>query len=178
MMGNSFPLDNRDQLRRPDDFRQACFDARRIRQGILEKMSVTAEIIDEKEYAGLLSQTLPHVIHTEEENERCVAALEALLDKGNKTTDEVRLAELLTLLIEDFEERSYSLPPASPVEVIRHLMDVNDLRQMDLLDVFGTASVVSEVLSGKRDLAKTHIEKLSARFHVSPEVFFPARHGR
>ena len=140
-------------------------------------MSVTAAVIDEKEYADLLSRTLPHVIHTEEENERCVAALEALLDKRKKTPEEARLAELLTLLIEDFEERSYSLPPASPVEVIRHLMDTNELRQMDLLDIFGTASVVSEVLSGKRDLAKTHIEKLSARFHVSPEVFFPAQHG-
>ncbi|HWE49828.1 MAG TPA: hypothetical protein VG273_08570 [Bryobacteraceae bacterium] len=140
-------------------------------------MSVIAEIVNEKEYAGLLSQTLPHVIHTEEENERCIATLEALLDKRKKTTEELRLAELLTLLIEDFEERSYSLPPASPVEVVRHLMEAHDLRQMDLLDVFGTASVVSEVLSGKRDLAKTHIEKLSARFHVSPEVFFPRVSG-
>jgi HTH-type transcriptional regulator/antitoxin HigA len=38
--------------------------------------------------------------------------------------------------------------------------------------VFGTRSIVSEVLSGKRDLNKDHIERLSARFHVSPEVFF------
>ena len=36
-------------------------------------MSIVSEIIDEKEYAGLLSKTLPHVIHTENENERCIA---------------------------------------------------------------------------------------------------------
>ena len=44
--------------------------------------------------------------------------------------------------------------------------------QVDLLDVFGTPSVVSEVLQGKRELSKTHIARLSARFHLSPALFF------
>jgi HTH-type transcriptional regulator/antitoxin HigA len=57
------------------------------------------------------------------------------------------------------------------MDVLRHLMDANGLRQVDLLDVFGTASVISEVLKGKRELSKTHIAKLSGRFHVSPAVF-------
>jgi HTH-type transcriptional regulator/antitoxin HigA len=56
--------------------------------------------------------------------------------------------------------------------MIRHLMEANDLRQKDLVDIFGTASIVSDVLNGKRDLAKEHIRRLSARFHVSPAVFF------
>ena len=56
--------------------------------------------------------------------------------------------------------------------IVRHLMDTKGLRQVDLLDVFGTASVVSEVLSGKRELSKAHIAKLSDRFHVSPALFF------
>jgi HTH-type transcriptional regulator/antitoxin HigA len=130
------------------------------------------EIIDKKEYAGLLSKTLPHVIHTEDENERCTAELESLLTKSNKTPEELRLAELLTLLIEDFEDKHYTLPPASPLDILRHLMDANHLRQVDLKDVFGSPSVASEVLSGKRDLSKTHINRLSKRFHVSPALFF------
>ena len=44
--------------------------------------------------------------------------------------------------------------------------------QVDLLDVFGAASVVSEVLSDKRELSKAHIAKLSERFHLSPALFF------
>lgn len=48
----------------------------------------------------------------------------------------------------------------------------HNLLQKDLVDVFRTRRIVSEVLSGKRDLNKDHIERLSARFHVSPEVFF------
>lgn len=135
-------------------------------------MSRVTEIENKHEYAKLLADTLPHVIHTEEENERYTAALERLLAKRNRTPEESRIVELLTLLIEDFEEKSYTLPPAAPRDVVRHLMESNGLRQVDLLDVFGAESIVSEVLSGKRELAKSHIEKLSMRFNVSPELFF------
>ena len=125
------------------------------------------------EYAALLAKSLPAVIHSESENERCIAMLEALDRKGEKlTTAERRLAELLTVLIEDFEEEAYALKPASPVEVVRELMESNGLKQKDLLDVFGTPSIASEVLREKRRLTVEHIRKLSRRFQVSPEVFF------
>lgn len=51
-------------------------------------------------------------------------------------------------------------------------MEANDLRQKDLASIFGSESVVSEVLHGKRGLNKSHIEKLSKRFGVSPAAFF------
>lgn len=138
-------------------------------------MSVVTEIQNQAEYAELLSKVLPHVIHTEQENERCTASLEGLLRKSNRTPEEHRLIELLTLLIEDFEEKHYSLKAAAPLDVLRHLMDSNNLRQVDLIDAFGTASIASEVLNGKRAFAKSHIEKLSQRFNVSPELFFERR---
>ncbi len=75
-------------------------------------------------------------------------------------------------LIEAYEEEHHSIPDASPVDVLRILMDANNLRQKDLVSVFGPESIVSEVLHKKRDLNKTHIQKLSNRFHVSPAVFF------
>ena len=100
------------------------------------------------------------------------AVLENLLRQKKRTAEEKRLAELLTLLIEEFEEKEYALPAGDPIDMLRHLMDSNNLRQVDLLDVFGTASVVSEVLKGKRELSKAHITRLSARFHLSPAVFF------
>ena len=85
---------------------------------------------------------------------------------------ERRMAELLTLLIEDFEEKHYALKAAGPLAVLNELMQANNLKQKDLLDVFGTPSIVSEVLHGKRKLTTEHIRRLSRRFHVSPEVFF------
>jgi hypothetical protein len=67
------------------------------------------------EYAALLSSTLPAVIRSEAENQRYLVLLEELDSKGNKmTAAERRMAELLTLLIEDFEEnttRSRRLAP-------------------------------------------------------------------
>jgi HTH-type transcriptional regulator/antitoxin HigA len=135
-------------------------------------MSPATEIINPEEYAHLLGDALPHVIHTEAENGRCTAVLENLLRKRDGTAEDKRLAELLTLLIEEFEEKEYALPATGPIDMVRHLMDSNNLRQVDLLDVFGTASVVSEVLKGKRELSKAHITKLSQRFHLSPALFF------
>jgi HTH-type transcriptional regulator/antitoxin HigA len=136
----------------------------------METMS-TATI--QPEYAALLARTVPAVIHSEKENERCIAMLEALdLKTERLTAAERRLAELLTVLIEDFEEEAYTLKPARPVEVLRELMESNGLRQKDLLDIFSTPSIASEVLREKRGLTVEHIRKLSRRFHVSPEVFF------
>src|ERR1035441_7484055 len=136
-------------------------------------MRAASEITNREEYAHLLGDALPHVIHTAAENGRCTAVLEGLLRKKERPVEEKRLAELLTLLIEEYEQQRYALPrPAGPVDVLRHLMDSNGLRQADLLDVFGAASVVSEVLSDKRAASQAHIAKLSQRFHLSPALFF------
>lgn len=124
-------------------------------------------------YAELLARTLPGVIHSEEENERCIAILEDLDHRGKKlSAAEAKLAELLTLLIEDFEERHYQLKPTTPANVLRELMESSNLKQRDLVDVFGAESTVSAVLSGKRDMTRNHIKRLSERFHISPEAFF------
>jgi HTH-type transcriptional regulator/antitoxin HigA len=123
-------------------------------------------------YAELLSSAMPAVIQNDAENERCVRMLEELDSKGNRATAaERRMAQLLTLLIEDFEERHYALRPATPIQALTELMEANELRQKDLIDIFGTPSIVSEILNGKRNLTTTHVRKLSQRFHVSPELF-------
>jgi HTH-type transcriptional regulator/antitoxin HigA len=123
-------------------------------------------------YAALLSSTLPAIIRSEAENQHYLALLEELDSKGNRmTAAERRMAELLTLLIEDFEEKHYAFKAAGPVDILNELMLANNLRQKDLLDIFGTPSIVSEVLHGKRQLTTEHIRRLSRRFQVSPEVF-------
>jgi HTH-type transcriptional regulator/antitoxin HigA len=139
---------------------------------IEERINMSAAgVIDHKAYRKLLASKEPHVIHSEAESQEFIAVLEALHSHGDLTPEEEALAELLTLLIENFEER-YELEPATPVEVIKHLMDVHNLKQSDLDDVFGQKSVTSEVLSGRRELSKTHIARLSKRFNVSTELFF------
>lgn len=126
-----------------------------------------------KEYGRLLAKTLPSVIHSEKQHDVCLKTLEELLENEHSlSAAERELVSLLTLLIEDYEEKRYPIPKAAPLQVIELLMDQHQLKQKDLIDIFGTPSIVSEVLSGKRELNKEHIRRLSHRFHLSPEVFF------
>lgn len=127
--------------------------------------------VNEKEYRSLVGRSLPHVIRTEKENDYYIDLLYSLDKKDHPTAAERELADLLTLLIEAFENQHYSLKRATPLENLVELMDANGLKQKDLLDVFGTRSIVSEILSGKRRLTVDHIQKLSKRFNVSPELF-------
>jgi len=123
-------------------------------------------------YAALLSETRPEVVRDDKQNQVYIRRLEELTSKKSVTRAEEKLIELLAVLIEDFEAKHYPVPDASPVNVIRHLMEAHGLRQKDLVDIFSTESIASEVLNGKRELTREHIKRLSARFGVSPAVFF------
>jgi HTH-type transcriptional regulator/antitoxin HigA len=124
------------------------------------------------DYAELLRQTQPAVIHAEEQNRQYLGTLEHLAAKPDPTAAEAKLIELLTLLIEQYEAQAYPLPHTSPTDIIRHLMEAHHLRQKDLVGIFETESIVSAVLNGKRELTRDHIKRLSERFSVSPAVFF------
>src|SRR6202022_309815 len=124
-----------------------------------------------EKYALEVSSPMP--IASERQHEQYLSVLDKLASKNNPTAEEEKYAQVLITLIEAYEEEHDSIPDASPVEVLRALIDANNLRQKDLAPIFGSESIVSEVLHKKRDLNKTHIEKLSRRFNVSPAVFFP-----
>jgi HTH-type transcriptional regulator/antitoxin HigA len=120
----------------------------------------------------VLEVNAPMPITSDRQHAEYLSVLDKLASKENPTKDEEKYAEVLMALIEAYEEEHHSIPDASPVEVLRTLMEANNLRQKDLAPIFGSESIVSEVLHKKRDLNKTHIEKLSKRFRVSPAVFF------
>ena len=124
--------------------------------------------------AKMIERGAPHLIRSEEQLAAYTKALYRLTSEPRPTAAQVEAIELLTLLIERYEEEHYSVPKASPADVLRFLLDRHGLKQRDLAAELGGESVVSEVLSGKRRLNAAHIEELSKRFHVSPAVFFPA----
>jgi HTH-type transcriptional regulator/antitoxin HigA len=125
--------------------------------------------VSEKYALGVRS---PTPITSERQHREYLSVLDKLASKDNPTDEEEKYAEVLMALIEAYEEEHHSIPDASPVDVLRTLMDANDLRQKDLAPIFGSESIVSEVLHRKRGLNKAHIEKLSKRFNISPAVFF------
>lgn len=124
--------------------------------------------------AKMIERGAPHLIRSEEQLAAYTKALFQLTAEPRPTRAQVEAIELLTVLIERYEETNYALPKASPADVLRFLLSQHGLRQRDLADDLGGESVVSEVLSGKRRLNAAHIEQLSKRFHVSPAVFFPS----
>jgi HTH-type transcriptional regulator / antitoxin HigA len=123
--------------------------------------------------ARMIERGAPHVIHSEEQLAAYTKALYQLTAEPRPTVAQVKAIELLTLLIERYEQEHYTVPKGSSADVLRFLIERHGLRQRDLARELGGESVVSEMLSGKRKLNAVHIEQLSKRFHVSPAVFFP-----
>ncbi|MGB6430319.1 MAG: hypothetical protein WBF06_07015 [Candidatus Acidiferrales bacterium] len=114
----------------------------------------------------------PTPIKSEHQHDQFLSVLDKLAGKERPTPEEVKYAEVLITLIEAYEEERYAIPEAPPIEILRALMSANDLRQKDLVPIFGSESIVSEILHKKRDLNKSHISKLSKRFQISPAAFF------
>src|SRR5260370_19494358 len=159
------PAHHGDQLSHGKDFPPACLDPRRVQQGRIERMS---SLTASPEYIELLKKFPPKVIHTEKENEACTELLYELDGRSKKLTPaEKELAELLTLLIEDFEDRHYQLPRPKPLQILQFLMDHHGLLQKDLPDLFGTPIIVSEGLSGTRALNSDRVKRFSRPFHAS-----------
>lgn len=134
-------------------------------------MSTTTTDLNEKTYAQLLGRTLPHVIRTDEECERLTGELMRLDERERLSPEEKELAELLTVLIDEYEERRYPIRKASPQQTLRHLMEARNLSQKDLWKVFGSKGITSEVFHGKRGISKAQAKKLAEFFHVNVELF-------
>lgn len=127
---------------------------------------------DPRKYGALLSDALPAVIETEKQNEQYLAIVEQLMSTGeNLSPEEETLLKLLAHLIEDFERRYYKPRRATPLEVLHELMAANDLKQSDLVPIFGSKGITSEVVNGKRGISKANAKALAKFFNVSPAVF-------
>lgn len=125
-------------------------------------------------YGKLLAKVLPKVIETRDEFDRYVAIMEQLDRRaeggGLPSPEEEVLLALLEQLVKDYDDK-IELPDVPPHKMIGYLMEWRNLRQADLLPIFGSRSVASEVLAGKREPSKAHIRKLADFFHVSAELF-------
>lgn len=130
---------------------------------------------DKARYGTLLLDVLPSAITNDEELDRLTEEIDRLLSKdikeGGLSPEEDSLLELLSVLVEAYEDEHYPIPEAAPVEMLKFLMDDRGLKQADLLPVFGSSGIASEVINGKRSISKTQAKKLAEFFKVSVEVF-------
>jgi HTH-type transcriptional regulator/antitoxin HigA len=112
-------------------------------------------------------------IHGKAQYNRMVQLMNNLVDEvgGNEKHPLSDLLEIVGDIIAVYEDRHYPIADAEPREVLRLLMEQNSLQQKDLAAELGSQSVVSEILSGKRDINARQAKALAARFAISPSAF-------
>jgi HTH-type transcriptional regulator / antitoxin HigA len=121
--------------------------------------------------AEMIEHGAPHVIHNDAELEAYTKALFQLTALDNPSPSQEEAIELLTLLVEKYEQEHYPIPAADPVAIVRFLIEQQNLTQRDLIPQFGTESAVSMFLSGHRNLTLKQVRQLSARFKLPADVF-------
>ncbi|HEY4282838.1 MAG TPA: hypothetical protein VGM62_07205 [Chthoniobacterales bacterium] len=124
-------------------------------------------------YEQLLLDTLPARIESEAQYRQLGDRLGDLIGKGRRRTkDEMKLMNLLALLVEDYDRRN-ALPPEdrTPAEMVRFLMEHSGRVAADLVPVFGQRSHVNEALNGKRPISGEQSRRLGKLFGVAPGLF-------
>ncbi len=103
---------------------------------------------------------------------RMVSLLEALLDEaqGDEAHPAMELVDVVGDFIAEYEAQAVPLPAATGVQALRFLMDQHGVTQAALPEV-GSQGVVSEILSGGRELNLRQVRALAERFSVSPATF-------
>lgn len=125
-------------------------------------------------YTELLINFPPRTIKSEEDFQKTQQLVDRLLDKGELTEAEEDYLDLLGVLISEYEQGQDLVPDIYGVELLKVLIEELNLKQKDLVPIFKTESIFSDVLNDKRKLTVEHIRKLGEFFKVSPAVFFPA----
>ena len=109
---------------------------------------------------------------TEEDLEQLIGLANFLMDQtgGDEDHPLIGLLDLMGTLIEHYEQAHLPEPQGDPVGCLKYLMAEHGVRQKDLTEL-GSPGVISETLSGKRELNKRQIKALSERFQCSPALF-------
>jgi len=105
------------------------------------------------------------ILKTEEDYNLALQRIEAIFDAKPNTVEGDEF-ELLSLLIDKYEEEHYAIDLPHPIEAIKFRMDQMGLKQKDLVVCFGDKSKVSDVLNLKRKLNLNYIRNLHQKLHI------------
>jgi HTH-type transcriptional regulator/antitoxin HigA len=123
-------------------------------------------------YAELLSEAQPEIIRDARSHRRVLKVIETLMDKPKLTAAEGKLLDLLSRLVDDYEETIYPTPTVSPADMLEHFMDARGASQAEVARGAGVPrSTVSEMLKGKRAVSVENAFRLGEFFHVDPTLF-------
>ena len=110
-----------------------------------------------------------HPIKTEKDYKKALKRLEQIFDakQGTKEGDEL---EILSILIEKYENENFPIDLPDPIEAIKFRMEQLGLKQTDLAEVIGFKSRVSEILNKKRKLTLEMIRRLNEYLKIPTNV--------
>ena len=108
------------------------------------------------------------VIKTEEEYNQALKRLEVIFNAPAGTTEGDE-AELLTILIEKYEDEHYPIEAPDPIEAIKFRMEQMDMNNKDLAEIIGYKSRVSEIFNRKRKLSLKMIKNLHEKMKIPYE---------
>ncbi|WP_336129378.1 helix-turn-helix domain-containing protein [Mesoflavibacter sp. CH_XMU1422-2] len=108
-------------------------------------------------------------IRNEKDYQKALDRLEEIFD-AKKGTDEGDELEILSILIDRYENEKFPIGMPDPIEAIKFRMEQMGMKQKDLAEVVGFKSRVSEILSKKRKLTLGMIRKLNSTLHIPTEV--------
>jgi HTH-type transcriptional regulator / antitoxin HigA len=118
-------------------------------------------------------------IRSDAELDRAIAVIDSLVIRKDLDSDQEDYLDVLGDLVHKYEAEHDPLLAVSDSDMIRFLVDSNEMSQAELAEQSGIAeSTISEILAGKRKLSRRHIAALSRVFRVSPSVFFPEAEER
>ena len=110
-------------------------------------------------------------IKTKTDYKKAVHRIYGLLQKYLKSrSDEMNELDVLSVLVEKYEEEHFPIDAPDPIEAIKFRMEQMGLRQKDMVAYFGFASRVSDVLSGRRPLTIGMVKKLHDKLNIPAEV--------
>ena len=109
------------------------------------------------------------LIKTDAEYEQALKRLEKIFDakQGTPESDE---ADILGMLIDEYEKKHYPIEAPDPIEAIKIRIEEMQLKQADMVEIIGGKSRVSEVLNRKRRLTVNMIRNITKRLNISPNV--------
>ena len=127
-----------------------------------------------KTYIELLQEFPPRPIKSQEELLATQKVIDSLIDRApSLSPDESDYLNVLGTLVYEYEQTQEPIPDIYGVELLKVLIEDNELRQKDLVPIFKTESIVSDILKNRRQLTTRHIQELAEFFHISPAAFFP-----
>ena len=110
-------------------------------------------------------------IKTQEDYDTTLSHIESLMD-AKPNTHQMDELEVLTTLVEVYEEQHYAIDAPDPIEAIKFRMEQEGLKQKDLVSIVGSKSRVSEILNKKRKLTIEMIRNLHKQLHIPVESLF------